>query len=206
MVAGIIALILNVAAFFYLKSWRPVISFIRTHAAAYRGQRQIQAFRVAGMLMVLVAIAHGQRVETWKGDKRCPGCTGGIVYGVQRDADYEAAVSIAKANGVDVSAWAYPEYSHGDDKLQTKQPDAFDQMVWNNWYWFVGGAVAIFLFLQFGGGKESNDTNINDLADPDYRTAFVSNYHGDDAFEVPNGMQSEYQPVPVRSRSASAGR
>lgn len=170
--AAIIALVLNVIAFFYLKSWRPVVTFFK----AFQLNRQIKAYRVAGLLVLVIAasVAHGQTLDVSKTAQVAP-------------------------------------YSDGDDVIvryyqAQPKPDAFDQMVWNNWYWFVGGAVAIFLFLQFGGGRESDDTNINDLADPDYRTAFVSNYHGDDAFEVPEGMHSEHMPVPVRSRSASAGR
>jgi hypothetical protein len=44
--AAIIALTLNVIAFFYLKSWRPVVNFVK----AYQLSRQIKAYRVAGLL------------------------------------------------------------------------------------------------------------------------------------------------------------
>ena len=80
------------------------------------------------------------------------------------------------------------------------------QFIWNHAGMLALTAFAIFLFLQFGGAREDDSTNINDLADPEWRTGFNQNYHGDDAFEVPDGMHSEHMPVPVRSRSAAAGR
>lgn len=63
-------------------------------------------------------------------------------------------------------------------------------------------ALLIFLVIQFSGGRESNDTDIGDLLDPEYRTGFVANYHGDDAFEVPDGMHSAHESVPVRRLGA----
>lgn len=165
----IVVLVANVAVTLYLKPWVQVANWF----ASVRLMRQINAFRVAGLLLLLVAVpalpAHAQQIVGSAG------------------------------------------YSDGDALLaqqfqQRAKPDAFDQMVWNNWFWFVGGAVAIFLFLQFAGGKESNDTDVEDMLDPDYRTGFVTNYHGDEAFIVPDGMNSEYEPVPVRSRRAAAGR
>jgi hypothetical protein len=50
--AAIIALALNVIAFFYLRSWRPVVNF----AKAFQLNRQIKAYRVAGLLLLLVMI------------------------------------------------------------------------------------------------------------------------------------------------------
>lgn len=46
--AAIIALVLNVIAFFYLKSWRPVVTFFK----AFQLNRQIKAYRVAGLLVL----------------------------------------------------------------------------------------------------------------------------------------------------------
>jgi hypothetical protein len=46
MVAMSIALILNVVAFCYLRAWRPVINFVK----AFQLDRQIKAYRVAGLL------------------------------------------------------------------------------------------------------------------------------------------------------------
>ena len=44
--AAVIALALNIAAFFYLRSWRPVVNYVK----AVRLSRQIRAMRVAGLL------------------------------------------------------------------------------------------------------------------------------------------------------------
>jgi hypothetical protein len=74
------------------------------------------------------------------------------------------------------------------------------------WIWLHSGRLLILAFLGFllvqfsGGARESNDTDIEDMLDPDYKTGFVENYHGDDSFEVPNGMRSAHRSVPVRRR------
>lgn len=164
----IVVLVANVAVALHLKPWVQVANWF----ASVRLMRRIAAFRVAGLLLLLVAVVpavHAQQI-------------------------------VGSAGYSDGDALLAQQYA------QQAKPDAFDQTVWNNWYWFVGGAIAIFLFLQFAGGKESNDTNVEDMLDPDYRTGFVTDYHGDDAFEVPDGMHSAHMPVPVRSRAASAGR
>ena len=256
---GIVALVSNVAVLLYLKPWAQVANYCRS---VKRGERHLQAYRIAGLLLVLVAVSHATDLPSrfctqqemqartclepreyvdaqgtiwqydgeilWMNHKKYavlngPAAKTGneaqtpVVAGVIRDSDYEEARAIAKANGYNVSKWrtldqvqkheAYNS-SRGSDVIldggyqpidpNKPKPDALEQFVFGNWYWIVAASVAIFLFLQFGGSGESNDTDINDLADPDYRTGFVTDYHGDDAFEVPNGMHSQHQIVPVR--------
>jgi hypothetical protein len=197
----IVALVLNVAVALYLKPWALVANKI----GAVRGQRTINAYRVAGLLVVLVTVAHGQGSHGRPDTRRhiaiyeTP-----LVAGVIRDGDYEEAREIAKANGIDVSKWNYEQvqYSRGDDALL--QPETHESkdiiFIEKNWWKILLGVVVVFLLLQFGGGRESNDSDIEDMLDPEYRTGFVTDYHGDDAFEVPDGMHSQHRVVPVRSR------
>lgn len=83
------------------------------------------------------------------------------------------------------------------------EPDVIEQIVFNNWGKIALSIIAIYLLLQYGSSHETDDTNMSDLLNPDYRTAFVSDYHGDDAFEVPEGVHSEHRPVPVRVKRPS---
>jgi hypothetical protein len=265
-----VALVLNVAVALYLKPWAQVANWI----GAVRGERQINAFRVAGLLLILVTVSRAQVHEdpvphlsafctpqefhalvcleprmyidnegtNWQYDgeiiwmnhkkyavingpaaKTGNEATNQFVVGVERDQDWETARATAKANGIDIAGW-----SRGNDvTFYSVTPEEQD---WTNYFWtpatskanpklaksllFVwhnAGLLALaaficFLVVHYGGGGEADETNIHEQLDPEYRTGFVNDYHGDDAFEVPDGMHSEHQAVPVRGRGASAGR
>ena len=45
----IIALVLNIAAFFYLQAWLPLVNLYR----AYQQVRLIRAWRIAGLLLLI---------------------------------------------------------------------------------------------------------------------------------------------------------
>lgn len=102
-------------------------------------------------------------------------------------------------------------YSDGDTAIAKHMVDQYEDYtgypwldktlhgIWNNLGKLLILAVVMFLMVQFGGGaRESNDTDIEGMLDPDYRTGFVNDYHGDKAFEVPDGMESAHRSVPVR--------
>jgi hypothetical protein len=226
-------LVANVAVFVFLNRER-----VSTFVAGVRGRRMVNAFRVAGLLMVLVAVSHAKEctIKEQQHVNCTPSCGFNkacvkrelasyetpFVAGVIRDQDFETARAIAKENGFNVT------WSNGNDALvYTVAPEDKD---WTNYFWtpatskehpklaksllFVWhnagllalGAFICFLVVHYGGGHEADETNIHDQLDPEYRTGFVNDYHGDDAFEVPDGMHSQHQIVPVRSRSAAAGR
>jgi len=217
-------LVANVSVFYFLNADR-----IKTYIVGVRGQRQINAFRVAGLLLVLVAVGHSQNipcVRNGRVDKACQKRSAAyqtpFVAGVIRDSDYEEARAIAKANGIVIPA----DWSRGEDVYSVSPEDQdWTNLLWTpetskahpklakalSYTWAHAGALLIFaiigfLVLQLAGGHEADETNIHEQLDPDYRTGFVNDYHGDDAFEVPDGMHSQHQAVPVRSRSAAAGR
>lgn len=226
-------LVANVAVFAYLNADR-----VKTFIAGVRGQRQIKAFRYAGLLVLVLAASFTHAKECTIKEQQHVNCTPKcgfnkacvkrelasydteIVAGVIRDQDYESALAIAKANGIDTRTWEWNSqmgYSKGSDKLlETRRYESsLTGIAWLDnalrYTWAHAGAltilsILIFLVLHFGGGSESNETNINDHFDPEYRTGFDRDYHGDDAFEVPDGMHSGHEPVPVRARSASASR
>jgi hypothetical protein len=183
------------------------VTAVKDYFAARRGKKMLDIYRSAGLLLLLVAVAQGQT--------GLPANKQEIVTGVIRDADWEMARGIAKANGIDTSAWGWnaqaglvnTQYSRGEDKLLEPklQPSKIDKFVFGNWYWIVGAVVVIFLFLQFGGSKEHDATNIHEFTDAGIRVV-DGDYHGDDAFEVPDGMHSAHQIVPVRRYGASVGR
>lgn len=221
----IVVLVANVAVTLYLKPWVRVANWF----ASVRLMRQINAFRVAGLLLLLVTVAHAKECTTKEQqhvnctpscgfDKACVKRELSQNYVVWRDADYEAARGIAKANGVDVSAWDYPEYSRGNDKTLQAQTDYFGPFTTGNlsvdkvlgFLWRNAGALTVlalvcFLIVHFGSRSEHDATDVDYLHDSQERIV-DGNYHGDEAFIVPDGMNSEYEPVPVRSRRAAAGR
>jgi hypothetical protein len=223
------ALVANIAVFYYLNASR-----IKTYAFAVRRERQIKAFRIAGLLVVLVAVAQGQGTNGTNNSHDNPNTTRHVqiprerqsaafetpfVAGVVRDGDTAAAQSWG---------WnAQMGYSRGDDVIYHVTPDEQDwtNFFWDaktskthpkmaaffNYVWTHAGTLLILAFVcfavtMFAGGHEADETNIHDQLDPEYRTGFTNDYHGDDAFEVPDGMHSQHEVVPVRSRSAAAGR
>jgi hypothetical protein len=226
----IVALVLNVAVSLYLKPWVQVTNWV----GAVRGRRMINAYRVAGLLLILVTVGRAQVHEN-PVPKLSAFCTASEFHALvcleprmyidnegtnwQYDGEiiwmnhkkYAVINGPAAKTGNEIVQTA--GYSDGDaviaESFQQRaaaKPDKLEQYVFNNWYWIALGVVVIFLVLQFGRGGEANETNIYDQLDPEYRTGFVTDYHGDDAFEVPDGMHSEHQTVPVRGRAARAGR
>jgi hypothetical protein len=227
-------LVANIAVFYYLNASR-----IKNYAFAVRRERQIKAFRIAGLLLVLVAVAQGQNTNCAGPCKNTKSKNTNMSYetpfvaGVIRDVDWDIAEAQARAHGIKLTeAWAWNaqagvQHSNGNDALfYTVQPEDQD---WTNYFWTPAtsrehpklakaltytwshaGALAIlgiliFLVLQFSGAGEHDATDINYLHDSQERI-MDGDYHGDDAFEVPDGMHSTYESVPVRSRSAAAGR
>jgi hypothetical protein len=203
------------------------VTAAKNYLAARRGEKMINLFRISGLLVLLFAgaFAHGQGTNGTNNSRgsrntvhRSAAYETPFVAGVIRDGDTAAATS-----------WGWNaqmgmqnvQYSRGDDAVlnphyvwtdryedSTGYPwlDKTGRYVWKHVGTLLVFAFVIFLVLQFGRGGEANETNIHDQLDPEYRTGFTSDYHGDDAFEVPDGMHSEHEPVPVRARSARAGR
>jgi len=114
------------------------------------------------------------------------------VSGVHRDGDWLLAQQMYAEKGI--------QYDGVD---WTNFMDFPNLARYAMWVWLHSGRILIlallgFLLVQFGGARESKDTDIEDMLDPEYRTGFVTDYHGDDAFEVPDGMVTAYRSVPVR--------
>lgn len=235
------ALAANIAVFCYLNADR-----FKTYVAGVRGRRMLNAYRVAGLMLVLVAVSHAK--ECTIKERQHVNCTPScgfnkacvkrelasfetpFVAGVIRDSDYDEARAIAKSQGIDVSKWdaqiGIVQHSNGNDVFFNVTPEDQD---WTNYFWSAetskkhpkmakalsytwanAGALAIlgillFLVLQFSGASEHDATNVHEHLDESVRI-MDGDYHGDDAFIVPDGMHSTYQSVPVRSRSAAAGR
>ena len=125
MATVLLCLALNIAAFFYLHAWRPVIDLWKW----MRLSRQIKAMRVAGLMLVLCAVCAPARAQTKTKDWYWTSKDGVVVV---RDGDTVAADAILQSQG----------YSRGEDSLiKYRQPSdttgypALDEalrFVWNN--------------------------------------------------------------------------
>jgi len=147
MTTVVIALALNIAAFFYLQAWLPIVNLYR----AYRQMRLIRAFRVAGLLTLVLAVhvtpVQAQEQKIWcssANDKVCMEASRQQAIreadrlraeqlGVQRDGDWNLAQS----------------YSHGDDAFIGPSTTGYTPLdnglryVWNN----VGKLLLLFALL-----------------------------------------------------------
>lgn len=157
----------------------------------------IPTLLITGLLLFLAPLSHAQKP---------------MIAGVIRDTDYVEARSIAKANGINIDSWdwnsQYYLYSRGKDKspepkttspssISSNKLDKLLSYMWNN----VGKlfALALFIFVLYFAGKSEYDAT-DAKSHNDYYTRVVDgNYHGDDAFEVPNGMNSQHRSVPTRA-------
>src|SRR5271157_2892783 len=170
------------------KTWKayqnltPVAS-ARAYIAGRRGAKMIDIYRSAGLLLILVTVAHGQTAP--KLSAYCTrqefnqlNCLEPRAYidnqGVQWQFDgeiiwmnhkkYAVVTGPAAKTGNENKLVSSAGYSDGDTALvdqfvwRSNQSSKVEQFVFDNWYWIALGCVAIFLFLQFGGGRESNDT------------------------------------------------
>jgi hypothetical protein len=237
----VLALALNIAAFFYLQAWLPIVHLVRS----IRLSRQIRAYRVAGLLLLVLAVnvvgsvtvyakectvkerQHVNCTPTCGFDKACVQRelrqqSDGIIVGVIRDQDYESARAIAKENGVDVSAWTYPEYSRGSDAVEqphdwahasetnfgrlpgltTAQTYRMVMFVWNN----CGKLMLVFGLLALASILNSKLKAQNECYGDVLRREAAERWEeetDDDSihnpFHSPEGMQPTTQYVPVRS-------
>jgi hypothetical protein len=212
-------LALNVAAFFYLHAWRPVADFIR----AFRQVRLIRAYRIAGLLLLLlaanvlhVAPVHAQGPEgagthkIWCRSANDIPC----LNASQRQAIAEAE-RLRKAYTVTESTTStFGTYSDGDDALLAKyrQPDdttgfpALDKAlryVWDN----AGKLTLIFAllagcYLLMGKLEQSGET-YGDVLRREAAERWEEETDDDsihNPFNSPEGMQPTTQYVPVRTR------
>lgn len=196
--AVVLALALNVIAFFYLKAWRPVVDLVKW----FRLSRQIRAMRVAGLLMLLFMVApvHAQtakttaKVDSWAWNAQT---------GVVRDGDWTATESVLRSQG----------YSRGEDGLIYKiEPQditgypALDnalRYVWNN----CGKLIVVFLLLAAASMLNSKLKADNECHGDVLRREAAERWeeeNDDDSmhnpFNSPEGMQPTTQYVPVRTR------
>ena len=98
MIHGILALALNIVAFFYLRSWRPLVALAASVAMFVKSiqlSRQIKAYRAAGLLVILfaVSLAHAQ-YQVWEDQNKCPGCVG--VSGVGGGERHEVTKEVVR--------------------------------------------------------------------------------------------------------------
>ena len=197
MATVLLCLALNIAAFFYLHAWRPVVDLWKW----MRLSRQIKAMRVAGLMLLLCAVcapSHAQtKPKNWYWTSK-----DGVV--VEHDGDYVAAQSILQSQG----------YSMGEDGLvaQYRQPDdttgypALDnalRYVWNN----CGKLMVVFFLLavvsMLRSKMESQET-YGDVLRREAAERWEEETDDDsihNPFDSPEGMQPTTQYVPVRTRS-----
>jgi hypothetical protein len=198
--AVLLALALNIVAFFYLQAWLPIVHLVRS----VRLSRQIRAYRVAGLLLLLFAVSvmpvHAQGPEA--GRKHALG--------------YQYLHSNSKPSRLIIAPVVY---SDGDDALLQKfqydvqhesditgylPVDNAIRYVWNN----CGKLMIIFLLLavvsMLRSKLELDQETYGDIMRRearergDFETTASDDIH--DPFNSPEGMQPASQYVPVRTR------
>jgi hypothetical protein len=178
-------LALNIAAFFYLHAWRPILDFVR----ALHQIRMIRAFRVAGLLLLMLAVnvmpVHAQTTDVSKTryfttDTGWSDGDDALLKKFQADVQRESEIT------------GYPPLDNGI------------RYVWNN----CGKLMAIFVLLaaisMFRSKLDLHQETYGDVLRRearkrgDFETTASDDIH--DPFNSPEGMQPITQYVPVRTR------
>jgi hypothetical protein len=168
----LIALGLNIAAFFYLQAWLPLVNLYR----AYRQMRLIRAFRVAGLLLLLLAV-NVIPVQA---------------QSVQRDGDWNLAQTYSHGDDALI----------GPNTTGNTTLDKTIRYVWDN----AGKLTLIFALLAGAylliGKLEQPGETYGDVLRQEAAERWEEE-QGDDIhnpFNSPEGMQPTTQYVPVRTR------
>ena len=204
-------LVVNVVFCVRYRTWSTLrklspVATAKAYLAARRGSKALAAYRAAGLLVLILAasIAHGQTPCLKPNGVLDRQCEARRILAETRI--YQRTTGVY-SDGDDV---LMQKYQHDDDMFgpsTTGSPalDATLRFIWNR-----AGSLFVFglmcVALAYLARKSEHDATNVDVHNDYYARVVEGDYHGDDAFEVPDGMHSEHMPVPVRSRSAAAGR
>ena len=179
----LLCLALNIAAFFYLHAWRPVVDLWKW----VRLSRQIRAMRIAGLLLLLLTVnvtpVHAQtaKVDSWA---------------------WNAGSGVARSDGDDMLVAKYQHDTQAQDTTGYPVLDNALRYVWNN----CGKLMVVFLLLAVASmlrSKLESQETYGDVLRREAAERWEEETDDDsihNPFDSPEGMQPTTQYVPVRSR------